>query len=159
MHKVHDDYIVHSPQLITFLLDSKVTAFNRHIRMWPIYPGLGLYSNWFKHGGVWWIRRWQLDVGRWGQRGWNCKGHGLCKPVKEEVARYRWGWQSAGMNKVLQKINQELRQCTNIKSNSSGGGPHRPWRNVDLERGQVHLGFASVYLPPSSSTLRWSCTR
>ena len=24
---------------------------------------------------------------------------------------------------------------------------------------QVHLGFASVYLPPSSSTLRWSCTR
>ena len=28
----------------------------------------------------------------------------------------------------------ELRQCTNIKSNSSGGGPHRPWRNVDSER-------------------------
>ena len=24
---------------------------------------------------------------------------------------------------------------------------------------QVHLGYASVYLPPSSSTLRWSCTR
>ena len=52
-----------------------------------------------------------------------------------------------------------MRQCTNLKSHSSGGVPHRPGRNVDSERGQVHLGFASVYLPPSSSTLRWSCTR
>ena len=27
-----------------------------------------------------------------------------------------------------------VNQCTNIKLNSSGGGPHRPWRNVDSER-------------------------
>ena len=67
-------------------------------------------------------------------------------------------WQSAGTNKFLLK-NQELRQCTNLKSDSSRGRPHWPWRNVDSERGQVHLGCASVYLPPSSSTLRWSCTR
>ena len=57
------------------------------------------------------------------------------------------------------KSSEGLRQCTNLKSDSSGGGPHQPWRNVDSERGQVHLGCASVYLPPSSSTLRWSCTR
>ena len=60
---------------------------------------------------------------------------------------------------IIQKRIQKVRQCTNLKSHSSGGAPHRPWCNVDSERGQVHLGFASVYLPPSSSTLRWSCTR
>ena len=57
------------------------------------------------------------------------------------------------------KSSEGLRQCTNLKSDSSGGGPHQPWRNVDSERGQVHLGCASVYLPSSSSTLHWSCTR
>ena len=84
------------------------------------------------------------------------KRHGSRCQVHLVRGNYRWGWSSAGMNKVLQKMNQELRQCTNIKSNSSGGGPHRPWRNVDSERGQVHLGSASVYWPPSSSTLHWS---
>ena len=51
---------------------------------------------------------------------------------------------------------KETRQCTNLKSHSSGDVPHRPWRNVDSEKGQVHLGFASVYLPPSESTLQRS---
>ena len=36
---------------------------------------------------------------------------------------------------------------------------HRLLNNVDSNRGQVHLGCASVYLPPFSSTLHWSCTR
>ena len=43
-------------------------------------------------------------------------------------------------------MKQAVRQCTNLKSHSSGGVPHRPWRNVDSERRQVHLGFASLYL-------------
>ena len=36
---------------------------------------------------------------------------------------------------------------------------HRLLCNVDSWGGQVHLGSASVYLPPNSSTLHWSCTR
>ena len=64
------------------------------------------------------------------------------------------GWMMSCKKRI-----QKVRQCINLKSHSSGGAPHRPWHNVDSERGQVHLGFASVYLPPSSSTLRWSCTR
>ena len=72
------------------------------------------------------------------------KRHGSRCQVHLVRGNYRWGWSSAGMNKVLQKMNQELRQCTNIKSNSSGGGPHRPWRNV-ARRG-LEEGFASLYL-------------
>ena len=68
-------------------------------------------------------------------------------------------WHSVGMWKSPENKKKETRQCTNLKSHSSGGVPHRPWRNVDSEKGQVHLGFASVYLPSSSSTLLWSCTR
>ena len=48
---------------------------------------------------------------------------------------------------------------TNYKYNSGGWctwlTPLQCW----LGGRQVHLGYASVYLPPSSSTLRWSCTR
>ena len=36
---------------------------------------------------------------------------------------------------------------------------HRLLCNVNSVRGQVHLGFASVYLPPTLLTLPWSCTR
>ena len=46
-----------------------------------------------------------------------------------------------------------------ISPTVGGCGLSRLRSNVDSEGGKYTSAIASVYLPPSSSTLRWSCTR
>ena len=41
----------------------------------------------------------------------------------------------------------------------SGDPPQRLLCNANSKEGQIHLGSASVYLPPFSLALPWNCTR
>ena len=61
--------------------------------------------------------------------------------------------------KIFQFIMVPATQCTNVKSNCGWSSTSPTLMQCNSVRGQVHLGFALVYLPPTLLTLPWSYTQ